>query len=104
MPHRLVRLGIHNVNPELKKVSERSERSAFHPMAVTLYFCASCHVNAVSPGPTSTPFHGKLGLSQAELKDAAAREVANVALFLASGDASFMTGSEVVVDGGLTQL
>ena len=75
-------------------------------------------VNAVSPGPISTPFHGKLGLSPAELKDAAAgieaqvpmhrfgeaREVANVALFLASGDASFMTGSEVVVDGGLTQL
>jgi NAD(P)-dependent dehydrogenase (short-subunit alcohol dehydrogenase family) len=33
-----------------------------------------------------------------------AREVAKVALFLASGDASFMTGSEIVVDGGLTQL
>jgi NAD(P)-dependent dehydrogenase (short-subunit alcohol dehydrogenase family) len=75
-------------------------------------------VNAVSPGPISTPFHGKLGLSHAELKDAAAgiearvplhrfgtaREVANVALFLASDDASFLTGSEVVVDGGLTQL
>ena len=75
-------------------------------------------VNAVSPGPISTPFHGKLGLSQAELKDAAAgieaqvpmhrfgeaREIASVALFLASGESSFMTGSEVVVDGGLTQL
>jgi NAD(P)-dependent dehydrogenase (short-subunit alcohol dehydrogenase family) len=75
-------------------------------------------VNAVSPGPISTPFHGKLGLSQAELKDAAASieaqvplhhfgeaaEVAKVALILASGDSSFMTGSEVVADGGLTQL
>jgi len=28
-------------------------------------------VNAVSPGPMSTPFHGKLGLSQNELKGAA---------------------------------
>ncbi len=75
-------------------------------------------VNAVSPGPISTPFHGKLGLSENDLNDAAAGiqarvplhrfgeagEVAKVALFLASDDASFMTGSEVVVDGGLTQL
>ncbi len=75
-------------------------------------------VNAVSPGPVSTPFHGKLGLSESDLKEAAAgieaqvplrrfgeaREVAKVALFLASDDASFMTGSEVVVDGGLSQL
>ena len=75
-------------------------------------------VNAVSPGPTSTPFHSKLGLSADQLKEAAtgietqvplhrfgeANEVAKAALFLASDDASFMTGSEVVVDGGLSQL
>jgi NAD(P)-dependent dehydrogenase (short-subunit alcohol dehydrogenase family) len=74
-------------------------------------------VNAVSPGPISTPFHGKLGLSEKDLKEAAvgieaqiplrrfgeAGEVAKAALFLASDDASFMTGSEVVVDGGLSQ-
>ena len=75
-------------------------------------------VNAVSPGPISTPFHGKLGLSQDALQAAAgqieakvplhrfgeAREVAKAALFVASDDAAFMTGSEIVVDGGLTQL
>jgi NAD(P)-dependent dehydrogenase (short-subunit alcohol dehydrogenase family) len=63
-------------------------------------------------------FHSKLGLSQGELKEAAAGieaqvplhrfgeagEVAKAALFLASEDASFATGSELVIDGGLSQL
>ena len=75
-------------------------------------------VNAVSPGPISTQFGTKLGLSEKELNEAAAAtkdqvplhrfgeavEIAKAAVFLASDDSSFMTGSEMVVDGGLTQL
>ncbi|MBA1245415.1 SDR family oxidoreductase [Pseudomonas japonica] len=74
-------------------------------------------VNAVSPGPISTPFHGKLGLSDAELNEVAAgieaavplgrfgeaSEVANAVLFLAGDQSSFMTGEEIIVDGGLSQ-
>jgi NAD(P)-dependent dehydrogenase (short-subunit alcohol dehydrogenase family) len=69
-------------------------------------------VNAVSPGPIRTPFHSKLGLSERDLAEIKAQvplhrlgeaeEIATAALFLASGDSSFMTGAEVVVDGGLS--
>lgn len=74
-------------------------------------------INAVSPGLISTPFHGKLGLTEQQLDAAAADvetkvplgrfgeadEVAKAAVFLASEQASFVTGTELVVDGGLSQ-
>jgi NAD(P)-dependent dehydrogenase (short-subunit alcohol dehydrogenase family) len=73
-------------------------------------------VNAVSPGPVSTPLYSKLGMSTEEIdgfgqalgskillgRFAQPEEVANVVRFLASDDASFITGTEVTVDGGLT--
>ena len=75
-------------------------------------------VNAVSPGPIETPIFGRLGLpadAQEEMEAAfaervplkrfgAAEEVANAVLFLASSEASYVLGHELVVDGGMTQL
>lgn len=73
-------------------------------------------VNSVHPGFIDTPmvaaFAGASGQPEAVLKALAAlhpvgrlgrsEEVAAVIAFLASDDASFMTGAEVVVDGGYT--
>ncbi|OIV43751.1 SDR family oxidoreductase [Flavobacterium johnsoniae] len=73
-------------------------------------------VNAVSPGPVETPLYGKLGLQKEEVdgfgtilgekillkRFAQSSEIAKTVAFLASDDSSFITGTEIVIDGGLT--
>jgi NAD(P)-dependent dehydrogenase (short-subunit alcohol dehydrogenase family) len=73
-------------------------------------------VNAVSPGPISTPLYGKLGLSDADLKTVAASivsqvparrfgkpsEIAQAVVFLASDESAFTVGSELLIDGGMS--
>jgi NAD(P)-dependent dehydrogenase (short-subunit alcohol dehydrogenase family) len=74
-------------------------------------------VNVLSPGSTETP--GLKGLAKAGEEDTLLKsfatqvplgrvgrpeETAAVALFLASDESSFMTGSEVFVDGGSAQV
>jgi len=75
-------------------------------------------VNAVAPGPIVTPIFGRTGLPQQVIDDWAKdllgkvpmkrfgqpEEVAGVVAFLASADASYITGVEINVDGGLGQL
>jgi NAD(P)-dependent dehydrogenase (short-subunit alcohol dehydrogenase family) len=72
-------------------------------------------VNAVSPGPIVTPIYDKLGLPAEEVASfqasmtakvplgrlGAADEVARTALFLVSPAASYVTGAEIKVDGGV---
>ncbi len=73
-------------------------------------------VNALSPGPVVTEIGGTTGLSReageavgaavigkvAMHRFADADELAAAALFLASTDASFVTGQEIIADGGWT--
>ncbi|TCL72156.1 SDR family oxidoreductase [Rhizobium sp. BK251] len=75
-------------------------------------------VNAVSPGPITTPLYDKLGLAEADAKAMAAQiqsqipvgrfgdpsEVSKAVVFLASDESAYTVGSELVIDGGMSNL
>jgi NAD(P)-dependent dehydrogenase (short-subunit alcohol dehydrogenase family) len=75
-------------------------------------------INAISPGPVSTPIYRKLGLPADQLEQMAESlrlqmpvkrfgdpvEIAKAVVFLASDESAFMVGSETIVDGGFSAL
>ncbi len=98
-----------------------ASKSAIRSMART--FAAELldrgiRVNVVSPGPIYTPILGKSGMPQAGIdafeegvktrvpmkRLGTPEEVAHAVLFLASSEASYITGVDLNVDGGLGQL
>ena len=75
-------------------------------------------VNTISPGPITTPLYSKLGLSETDLKGVAASiqnqvpagrfgapgEIASAIVFLASDESAFTVGSELLIDGGMSNI
>ena len=75
-------------------------------------------VNTVAPGPIATPIFGRTGMPQEAVDEFAKQiiakvpmkrfgqpeEVAGAVAFLASQDASYITGVEINVDGGVGQI
>ncbi len=75
-------------------------------------------VNVVSPGPVATPIYDKLGLDPATLEKTAAsiqaqvplgrfgtpQEIAATVLHLAARESAFIVGTEIIADGGMSQL
>ncbi len=75
-------------------------------------------VNVVSPGPVATPIYDKLGLDAATLEKTAAsiqaqvplgrfgtpQEIAATVLHLAAPESAFIVGTEIIADGGMSQL
>jgi len=71
-------------------------------------------VNAVSGGPIATPLYGKLGMKEDDLKGLEGQipvrrmgtpsEVAEAVIYFASDESGFTVGSELVIDGGMSNL
>ena len=73
-------------------------------------------VNAVSPGPVETPIFGRAGISSEQSRQtkewlqnqtlvkrmAEPEEIAEAVLYLSSDVSSFVIGTELVIDGGMT--
>jgi NAD(P)-dependent dehydrogenase (short-subunit alcohol dehydrogenase family) len=74
----------------------------------------SIRANTISPGAINTPIYSKLGMDSAQLSAFAAgfipkipmarfgeaTEIAKAAVFFASDDSAYVTGAELLVDGG----
>ncbi len=83
--------------------------------AATELAARKIRVNTVNPGPVATPIFGKTGMPEEQINGFAEalqnriplkrfgqpEDVANLVAFLASDDASFITGAEYNIDGGI---
>ncbi|MBW8244865.1 SDR family oxidoreductase [Muricauda oceani] len=95
--------------------ASKAALNAYTRAAATELSPRKIRINALNPGPIATPIFSKTGMSEEQLKGMGdmmqdriplkrygrPEEIAEVAAFLASDKASFITGAEYNVDGGL---
>lgn len=95
--------------------ASKAALNAYTRAAATELSPRKIRVNALNPGPIATPIFSKTGMSEEQLQGMGEmmqkriplkrygrpEEIAEVAAFLASDKASFITGAEYNVDGGL---
>jgi NAD(P)-dependent dehydrogenase (short-subunit alcohol dehydrogenase family) len=95
--------------------ASKAALNAYTRTAATELAPRNIRVNSVNPGPVYTPIFGKTGMSEEQISEFAAamqnriplkrfgqpEDIAKLVTFLASDDASFITGSEYNIDGGI---
>lgn len=106
-----------NANASVYSATKAALRS-FSRTLTTELVERGIRINSVAPGPIETPIFGRIGLPKEQIDEFAKHilasvplkrfgkpeEVANAVAFLASSDASYITGVELHVDGGLGQV
>ena len=106
-----------NPAASIYSASKAAVRSLARTFAATLVE-RGIRVNVVSPGPIATPIFGRTGLPQAAVDQfknqiktenpmkrfGNPEEVGHAVLFLASSEASYITGVDLNVDGGSGQI
>ena len=104
-------------NTNVYAATKAAVRSLARTLSTEL-LAQNIRVNAVAPGPIDTPIFEKIGASREMVSDikigfagenpmkrlGTSEEVAQATLFLASDDSSYITGIDLTVDGGMTQL
>lgn len=98
--------------------ASKAAMNSYTRTAATELASRNIRVNAINPGPVTTPIFAKTGLPEEALNDFATQmqnrvplkrfgkpeEVAKLVSFLASDEASFITGGEYNIDGGVAIL
>ncbi|MCH4822055.1 SDR family oxidoreductase [Gramella lutea] len=115
----IISLSSVNANAGMSNTSiysaSKAALNAYTRVAATELAGRKIRVNSVNPGPVSTPIFSKTGMPEEQLNSFAEAmqervplkrfgepgDIANLIAFLVSDEASFITGAEYNIDGGI---